>query len=312
MISFIVPAYNEETLIGRTLESLNRAAAEIGEPYEIVVANDASTDRTAEIAESHGARVVSVNRRQIAATRNEGARESIGDQLIFVDADTVVSAEVVRAAIDAMNKGAAGGGSAVSFDGQLPRYAELAFPVMVRVFRATGLACGCFIFSTRVAFDAAGGFDEKLFASEEIAMSLQSTAHRFVDLCNDLKNFDVMRTMYAADIVSVEGDGSETKGQQPVIKKSEDWVSDKTFNGETVAGPFFNGANPDQFTVYFTLDVTPKATGKRITLEEVAIYTVNKADKITRGTLPRNRTSRIASYIARYGDGDDRCAGCGK
>ena len=43
-----------------------------------------------------------------------------------------------------------------------------------------------------------------------------------------------------------------------------------------------NGANPDQFTVYFTLDVTPKATGKRMTLEEVAIYTVGKDDKITR------------------------------
>jgi hypothetical protein len=42
-----------------------------------------------------------------------------------------------------------------------------------------------------------------------------------------------------------------------VIKKSEDWVADKTFHGETVAGPFFNGANPDQFAVYFTLDVTP-------------------------------------------------------
>ena len=112
MISFIVPAYNEEALIGRTIESLNKAANEIGEPFEIVVANDASTDRTAAIAESQGARVVSVNRRHIAATRNEGARESIGDKLIFVDADTVVSHEVVRAAIDAMNKGASGGGSA--------------------------------------------------------------------------------------------------------------------------------------------------------------------------------------------------------
>src|SRR5437762_1974057 len=132
MISFIVPAYNEEALIGRTLEALKKAANQIGEPYEIVVSNDASTDRTASIAESHGARVVSVNRRQIAATRNEGARESIGDKLIFVDADTVVSHEVVRAAVDAMGKGAAGGGSAVSFDGQLPRYAQLAFPIMVR------------------------------------------------------------------------------------------------------------------------------------------------------------------------------------
>jgi len=113
-------------------------------------------------------------------------------------------------------------------------------------------------------------------------MGVQTVANQFVDLCRKGKNFDVMRTLYAPDIVSVEGDGKETKGQHPVIKKSEDWVSDKTFNGETVAGPFYNGANPDQFVVYFTLDVTPKATGKRKTLEEVAVYTVDKNDKITR------------------------------
>jgi hypothetical protein len=113
-------------------------------------------------------------------------------------------------------------------------------------------------------------------------MSVQTVGHKFVEMCRQGKNFDVMRTMYAPDIVSVEGDGKQTKGQQPVIKKSEDWVSDKAFNGETVAGPFFNGANPDQFAVYFTLDITPKATGKRITLEEIGIYTVGKDDKITR------------------------------
>jgi hypothetical protein len=116
----------------------------------------------------------------------------------------------------------------------------------------------------------------------EAVMSVRTVASKFVELCRQGKNFDVMRTMYAPNIFSVEGDGKETAGQGPVIKKSEDWVSDKTFNGETVAGPFFNGGNPDQFAVYFTLDVTPKATGKRITLEEVAVYTVNKDDKITR------------------------------
>src|SRR5436309_7917490 len=113
-------------------------------------------------------------------------------------------------------------------------------------------------------------------------MSVHTLAKQFVDLCNQGKNFDVMRTMYTPDIVSVEGDGKETAGQQQVIKKSEDWVSDKTFHGETVAGPFFNGANANQFAVYFTLDITPKATGERVTREEVAIYTVNKSDKITR------------------------------
>ena len=113
-------------------------------------------------------------------------------------------------------------------------------------------------------------------------MSVGTVGQRFVELCRQGKNFDVMRTMYAPNIVSVEGDGKETSGQGRVIKKSEDWVSDKTFHGETVAGPFFNGANPDQFAVYFTLDITPKATGKRVTREEVGVYTVGPDDRITR------------------------------
>src|SRR3954463_1163747 len=111
-------------------------------------------------------------------------------------------------------------------------------------------------------------------------MSVQTVAKHFTELCRQGKNFDVMRTLYSPDIVSVEGDGQETAGQAQVIKKSEDWVSDKTFHGETVAGPFFNGATPDQFVVYFTLDITPKATGRRITREEVGVYTV-KNDRIT-------------------------------
>src|ERR1700744_1704815 len=113
-------------------------------------------------------------------------------------------------------------------------------------------------------------------------MSVQTVGKKFVELCRAGKNFDVMRTMYSPTIVSVEGDGKETAGQGPVIEKPEDWGSDKGFNGEAVAGPVFTGANPDQFVVYFTLDITPKATGKRVILEEVGVYTVNKEDKITR------------------------------
>ena len=110
-------------------------------------------------------------------------------------------------------------------------------------------------------------------------MSLQTIARRFVDLCNQGKNFDVMRTMYAADIVSVEGDGKETAGQTPVIKKSEVWQANNAIASEKVRGPFFNG--PNQFAVHFTFEVTRKATGKPVTLEEVGVYTV-KDDKITR------------------------------
>lgn len=86
-----------------------------------------------------------------------------------------------------------------------------------------------------------------------------------------------MRTLYSPDIVSVEGDGSETAGQAPVIQKSERWVELNTIEGQAIRGPFFNGANgPNgQFAVHFVHEVTRKADRKRSTLEEVAVYTVS-------------------------------------
>ena len=110
-------------------------------------------------------------------------------------------------------------------------------------------------------------------------MSIQTVARKFVELCSQGKNFDVMETMYAPTIVSVEGGGEETAGQQPVIQKSRVWQGNNTIHGEKVRGPYFNG--PNQFAVHFTFEVTPKATGQRITLEEVGVYTVKDA-KITR------------------------------
>src|SRR5438045_3652933 len=92
VISFIIPAHNEEALIGRTLAAIHDAAKELDEPYEIVVSNDASSDRTGEIALAHGARVVDIERRQIAAARNAGARSAAGELYFFVDADTMVTA----------------------------------------------------------------------------------------------------------------------------------------------------------------------------------------------------------------------------
>ena len=183
LISFIVPAYDEENLLGATLDALHAAGKALDEPYELVVADDASTDGTAAVAERHGARVVRVAHRQIAATRNSGAVAAIGDLFIFVDADTIVSALVVRAAVDAMRGGAVGGGASVQFDLDVPRYAKLMMPVLAWFYRAAGLAAGCFLFCSRDAFVAVGGFDEAFYGAEEIVMSRALRSHgRFVIL----------------------------------------------------------------------------------------------------------------------------------
>ncbi len=171
MLSIVVPAHDEELLIGRTLAALQEAGAALGGPFEIVVVDDASTDRTAAIAHDHGARVVTVAHRQISATRNAGARAGVGDMLLFVDADTVVSPAAVRGAVDAMAAGAAGGGCLFAFDGEVPLYGRVLLKTLLPFYYRFGLASGCFLFCTRAAFEGVGGFDETLYAAEEMAMS---------------------------------------------------------------------------------------------------------------------------------------------
>jgi glycosyltransferase involved in cell wall biosynthesis len=173
VLSFIIPAHNEEALLGRTLAALHASAKALGEPYEVIVADDASTDRTAAIAREHGGCVVAINRRQIAAARNAGARAAAGDPLFFVDADTSVTAAALRAAVRALRRGVVGGGcGSVRFDADgLPLYAAVMEHVLPPILRALRVVPGCFLFCTRRAYLAAGGFDETLYVAEEVAFS---------------------------------------------------------------------------------------------------------------------------------------------
>jgi cellulose synthase/poly-beta-1,6-N-acetylglucosamine synthase-like glycosyltransferase len=181
VISFIVPAHNEERELGQTLTALHAAARERQLDYELIVVVDASSDRTAAIAGEHAARVVSVDCRHIAATRNAGAREAAGNLLVFVDADTHVHAQLLGAAMAAVDAGATGGGAGVRLRGSRSLAQRAAMRLLGWAFRITGIAPGCFIFCTRGAFTAAGGFDEAYFAGEDVAFSRALARHgRFV------------------------------------------------------------------------------------------------------------------------------------
>ena len=208
MISFVIPAYNEERLIGRTLSALRAAAMALGMPYEIVVADDDSSDRTAAIAAERGAHVVRARHRQIAATRNAGARAARGEWLVFVDADTCVSATLLRAAVQALQSGVVGGGAAIRFDGRLPHYYEGFWePFLLWLQRTARFAGGCFLFCTRSGFEAVGGFDERMYGAEEIAMSQAlKRVGRFVILRESvLTSGRKLRTHTGREVLSVIG-----------------------------------------------------------------------------------------------------------
>lgn len=183
MLSVIIPAHDEARLIGATLDAARRATETLGIETEFIVVDDASTDATGEIATEHGARVIRVEHRHIAATRNAGAREARGERLLFLDADTRVDAAVLAAAMRGLDAGANGGGATVRLDGRQPWHLRLAIAMSVVLFRMTRVAPGCFIFCTRQAFDGVGGFDEHWFAAEDVAISRAlRRAGRFVIL----------------------------------------------------------------------------------------------------------------------------------
>jgi glycosyltransferase involved in cell wall biosynthesis len=172
MISFIVPAYNEEFELSETLTAIKHSAAAAGKPYEIIVVDDASTDATPDIAAQAGAKVVPIDRRQIAASRNAGGRAARGDYLLFVDADTRINPAHMSGVLDALEAGYAGGSARVAMDGFIPVWGRMLLRGFSFFYFGLNLGAGAFLFTTRQNFNAIGGFDEQYFAGEEVYFTL--------------------------------------------------------------------------------------------------------------------------------------------
>ena len=172
-ISVVIPAFNEEKLIAQTLRSINTARSafvSLGWESEMVVCDNNSTDRTAELARAAGARTVFEPINQIGRARNTGATAARGEWLIFVDADSQPSAELFAEVAAEIQKGRClAGGSTVRLDGNY-FIAALLVAGWNLLSRIKKWAPGSFIFCDASAFRQAGGFDERLFASEEIEL----------------------------------------------------------------------------------------------------------------------------------------------
>jgi glycosyltransferase involved in cell wall biosynthesis len=92
VLSFVIPAFNEEALIGATIQAIHRAIDD-RYSYEVIVLDHGSTDATALIAERNGAQVLACPDGTIGSLRNEGVRRSRGSIIVFLDADVEVRDE---------------------------------------------------------------------------------------------------------------------------------------------------------------------------------------------------------------------------
>jgi glycosyltransferase involved in cell wall biosynthesis len=166
-ISVVVPAFNEERLLCATLANLARV---IPEPREIIVCDNNSTDRTADIAREAGATVVFEPANQISRARNRGAAAATGDWLLFVDADSLPSSNLVLETMEAILSGTClAGGATVQFETR-DLHARFWLLLWNTWSRLTKRAAGSFVFCEAAAFRELGGFSEALYAGEELEL----------------------------------------------------------------------------------------------------------------------------------------------
>ena len=175
--SVIIPAYNEEHWLPATLSALKIAMNHQSLTGEIIVVDNNSEDNTKMVAEQAGARVVFEPVNQISRARNAGARQASGQYLIFVDADSHVSADLLHDALNQLSGGTCcGGGAVVQFDRPIGWFGNVILTLWNWFSLTFNLAAGSFMYCTRDGFLAIGGLSEAVYAADEIGFSRQLRA----------------------------------------------------------------------------------------------------------------------------------------
>ena len=109
-------------------------------------------------------------------------------------------------------------------------------------------------------------------------MSANEVGTKLVELCREGKGLEAVDTLYAPNVVSIEGQGSEEmpariEGFDAVRGKNVWWYDNHEVNSMGVTGPFC-GHRDDQFVVKFDIDVTNKESGEQVKMSEVGLYTI--------------------------------------
>jgi len=175
-LSIVIPAFNEERLIERCLQSISASLMANFTPgftSEIIVVDNNSTDNTANLAKQAGAQVVFEPINQIGRARNAGAAEATGDWLLFLDADSLLTPELLGDIMRLIEDGkSVGCGCTLHMPG-LPWWGSLTLQLWIGTSILFRWASGALFVCRSDAFRDVGGFTQELYAAEEIRLSKQ-------------------------------------------------------------------------------------------------------------------------------------------
>ena len=237
-ISIVIPAFNEERLLGETLRQVKAATAAFEQrswESEVIVCDNNSTDGTAELARAAEVKVVFEPVNQISRARNSGAAAASGDWLVFNDADSRPSVGLFGEVAERISAGQClAGGCTVKLDGHYPM-GNLFIGLWNGLSRAGRWLAGSFIFCEAAAFRKVGGFSQELFAAEEL------------DLSRRLKR---LARQMGKRIVILHRHPLLTSGRKMHLYTTREYVSflvktvlarGRTLNSRDACGPWYDG-----------------------------------------------------------------------
>jgi len=177
-LSVVVPAYNEEKYLGETLKTIFTQDYP-RESYEVIVADNNSTDNTKEIAAKAGARVVVCLQKGVSATRQTGFEAARGEILVGTDSDTLVPFDwltKINLVFQDESIVAVTGSATLDSKSFLNRFlAKYLFPAtMYALFFFGKKSLNGFNFAVKAeAFRLVGGFDKNLVSAEDVDLGMR-------------------------------------------------------------------------------------------------------------------------------------------
>ncbi|MDP1949616.1 MAG: glycosyltransferase [Nitrosomonas sp.] len=185
-LSIIIPAFNEERLIRQCLQSVAASVAANTRPdftAEVIVVDNNSTDLTADLAQQAGAQVVFEPINQIGRARNAGAAAATGDWFLFVDADSLLNPGMVADILQMIEAGKQVGCGSTMTMPDSPWWGVVILQTWTAMSVLFRWPSGALVVCRADAFRDVGGFNQKLYAADEI------------DLCHLLKKWGRKRSL---------------------------------------------------------------------------------------------------------------------
>ncbi len=173
-LSIIIPAFNEERMISQCLDAVSaslNANQKSGFTFEVIVVDNNSTDNTAHLARRSGARVVFEPINQIGRARNTGAAAATGNWFLFVDADSLLNPGMIADILQLIDSGKYVGCGSVMQMPNSPWWGTAILKAWTAVSVTFHWASGALVVCRADAFRTVGGFNQDLYAADEIDLS---------------------------------------------------------------------------------------------------------------------------------------------